>query len=291
MNRKLKMTSKQIGTAAFAAIFVFFGLSAMLGSWYIVDQGERGVVLRNGKFVSTSDPGLHWKMPLMDDVHKLSVQSRLASYTEMSTYSRDQQPATMAVCFNYHIESSFVQDVYSNYGSEQAMIDRLITPRVMAETKNVFGRFNAVEAIQQRERLNLEVQEALQQVVQGSVMIESIQVENIDFSKAYEDSVEQRMLAEVEVQKIRQNLERERVQAEIITTQAQAAADAVVLAANAEADAIRVKGLAEADAITARGDALNDNPNLVQLVQAERWNGQLPSTMIPSGSVPILQMK
>jgi len=256
-----------------------FGISVLFGSWYTVDQGERAVILRNGEFVKVSEPGLGWKMPIIDNVEKLSVQSRLASYQQMATYSRDQQPASMGVSVNYRINAGSVQEIYSNYGSEQAMIDRLITPRVMAETKNVFGRFNAVEAIQQRERLNLEVQQALQEVVQGSVTIESIQVENIDFSQAYEQSVEQRMLAEVEVQKIRQNLERELVQAQIVTTQA-----------GAEATRIREIGQAEADAINARGQALRDNPNLVALVQAERWNGILPTTMIPSGALPVIGM-
>ena len=258
----------------------FFGMSILFGSWYTVDQGERAVILRNGEFVKVSEPGLGWKMPIIDNVEKLSVQSRLASYQEMATYSRDQQTASMGVSVNYRNNAGSVQEIYSNYGSEQAMIDRLITPRVMAETKNVFGRFNAVEAIQQRERLNLEVQQALQEVVQGSVTIESIQVENIDFSQAYEQSVEQRMLAEVEVQKIRQNLERELVQAQIVTTQA-----------GAEATRIREIGQAEADAINARGQALRDNPNLVALVQAERWNGILPTTMIPNGALPVIGMQ
>ena len=85
------------------------------------------------------------------------------------------------------------------------------------------------------------------------------------------------MLAEVEVQRVRQNLERERIQAEIVETQA-----------TAEANAIRLRGEAEALAIDARGRALRDNPDIVQLVQAEKWNGVLPTTMLPSNTVPII---
>lgn len=272
----MEITVKQI---LIGFITAFIGVSVLFGSWYTVDQGERAVVLRNGEFVTVSEPGLGWKMPLVDNVVKISVQSRLAQYVEMSTYSRDQQPAVMSVSVNYRINAGSVGDIYANYGSEEAMRDRLITPRVLAEVKNVFGRFNASEAIQQRERLNLEVVQALQEVVQGNVLIESVQVENIDFSLAYEQSVEQRMLAEVEVQKIRQNLERELVQAQIVTTQA-----------GAEATRIREIGQAEADAINARGQALRDNPNLVALVQAEKWNGTLPTTMIPNGALPVIGM-
>jgi fumarate reductase flavoprotein subunit len=54
------------------------------------------------------------------------------------------------------------------------------------------------------------------------------------------------------VQRLRQNLEREKVQADIVVTQARAKADAVRAAAQAEADAIRLRGDAEAAAIKAR---------------------------------------
>jgi regulator of protease activity HflC (stomatin/prohibitin superfamily) len=122
------------------------------------------------------------------------------------------------------------------------------------------------------------------------VVIESVQLENIDFSDAYEKSIEQRMLAEVEVQKLRQNAEREKVQAEIVVTQAKAKADAIRAEAQAQADAIKLRGNAEAQAIDARGKALASNPALVTLVQAERWNGVLPVTMVPGGGVPMLAL-
>ena len=55
-------------------------------------------------------------------------------------------------------------------------------------------------------------------------------------------------------------------------------------------DNIAAASEAEADAIQARGDALRENPELIQLVQAERWNGQLPTTMLPNTTVPFMNM-
>ena len=50
------------------------------------------------------------------------------------------------------------------------------------------------------------------------------------------------------------------------------------------------RGDAEASAITARAKALGDNPNLVSLTQAEKWDGKLPATMVPGGSVPMIAL-
>ena len=44
-------------------------------------------------------------------------------------------------------------------------------------------------------------------------------------------------------------------------------------------------------AIEACAKALGTNPNLVTLVQAERWNGVLPTTMVPGSSVPFVSVK
>lgn len=260
----------------------FLLLVAMFGSIYTVDQGERVVVLRAGAVKSVSEPGLHWKAPILDDAVRINVQTQKTVY-QMESYSRDQQPATLSISVNYRILPSEVAKIYETYGSLDGAVARLVSPRVSQEAKIVFGRFNAVAAIQERGRLNIEVMNAIEASIlaeEGAIAIESVQVEDVKFSGAYEQSIEQRMLAEVEVQRIQQNLEREKVQAEIVETQAQA-----------EANATRMRGQAEADAIAARGQALKDNPNLVELVQAERWNGILPTTMVPSGALPVIGIK
>jgi len=40
---------------------------------YTVDANEQAVVLRLGKYLDTTDPGLHFKIPLIDSVHKVKV--------------------------------------------------------------------------------------------------------------------------------------------------------------------------------------------------------------------------
>lgn len=278
--------------AAVVGVFIFLAtITVVFGSWYTIDQGERGVLLRNGAITTTAEPGLGFKMPWIDSVVKISVQSKARIYEGVPAYSKDQQSAIVQVSVNYRIPTDAVTDVYANYGGEEGLLSRLVDRRLHEDLKTVFGRFNAVTAIQERARLNQEVAEAIQSSVRGPVIIDSVQIENIDFSDAYEASIEQRMLAEVEVQKLRQNAEREKVQAEIVVTQAKAQADAVRASAEAEAEAIRLRGDAEAAAIKARGDALRANPELVALIQAERWDGKLPQTMLPNGSVPMLSLR
>lgn len=263
-------------------VSMLFGATILFGSWYTIDEGERGVVLRNGEYKKTSEPGLHFKFPVIDDVVKLSVRTEKEVYS-MDSYSQDQQLATLIVSVNYVLNPAAVDAVYSTYGSTEGVVLRLLTPRVNQEAKIVFGRFTAASAIRERGRMNVEVQAAITSSIaaaEPSVLIDSVQIEDVKFSPEYEDSIEQRMLAEVAVQRSLQDLERERVQADIVNTQT-----------DAEAYKRRELGQAEADAIAARGQALKDNPDLVELVQAERWNGILPTTMVPSGALPVIGLK
>jgi Membrane protease subunits, stomatin/prohibitin homologs len=282
--------AKIAGAVGSVVIFSFL-FTVLFGSWYTIDEGHRGVMLRNGAVIGISNPGLGFKFPIVDSVETFTVRDRIITYSDVGAYSRDQQPAVIKISINYRLNADRIEEIYTRYGSEESVVARLIQPRVMSEFKAVFGRFAAVTAIQERDRLNAEVREAITKAIDGPVTIVGVQVEDIDFSDAYEQSIEQRMLAEVEVQRIRQNAEREKVQAEITVTKAKAEADAVRAKAQADADAIRLRGEAEADAIKARGQALRDNPNIIGLVQAERWNGQLPTTMLPGNSVPMLNLQ
>ncbi|MAV92888.1 MAG: FtsH protease activity modulator HflK [Candidatus Marinimicrobia bacterium] len=54
-------------------ILPFFVVFLLLGSIYTVDANENAVVLRLGKYNSTTGPGLHLKLPFIDTVEKVKV--------------------------------------------------------------------------------------------------------------------------------------------------------------------------------------------------------------------------
>lgn len=74
--------------------------------------------------------------------------------------------------------------------------------------------------------------------------------------------------------------------------QAQAEAEKAVEEARGVADSTLLRAQAEAEAIRIRGDALRNNPELVSLTIAEKWNGQFPEQLVVgSGDAgPILQL-
>ena len=251
----------------------------LFASWYQVDQGERAVVLRFGQLVGTSEPGLHFKLPWVDTVRMISVQNQNNRYTNLEAYSRDQQPANLTVSVTYVVVDP--SELYTQYGDLETAVRRLIDPRLTAGIKTIFGQYDAVRAIQERAALNNDFGTAATAAIDGGpINIISVQIENIDFSDAYEQSVEQRMLAQVEIQKREQNLRTTEVEAQIARTKAEG-----------EAQATRLRGEAEASAIKARAEALRMNADLVQLQAVEKWDGKLPTTMVPSSALPFINVQ
>ena len=263
-------------------------LIALMGSWYTVNETERGVLLRNGALVGVIEPGLSLKIPLIETVKFISVQSNATTYQGLQAYSKDQQTATLKVSVSWHVVPAEVGKVYMQYQDLDGLVSRLISRQVPTQVENVFGQYNAVSAVQNRGKFVADVTKAIRDSVTGPVVIDGVQVENIDFSDDYERSIALRMKAEVEVKTREQMLATEQVEAQIVVTRAQADADSKVAQAKADAEATRLRGSAEADAIKAKTLALSSNPMLIELTKAERWDGKLPSTVLPNGTLPFI---
>lgn len=264
-------------------------LGLVLGSFYTIEQGERGVLLRFGKVVEVEDSGLHFKIPYVDTVKKMAV--RTIKWTlKTAVYSKDIQGAEVKISLNFHLSPASVGSIYANAGMEYD--EKLILPQLLSVSKDVFGKYNAVSIVQAREELSKEICKALETKFSPmGIIIESVQLENIDFSDSYEKSVEERMKAEVEVQKVKQNLEREKINADMLRAKAQGEADAKIAQAEANAKSIELVGRAEAEAIRAKSEAMRANPDYVKMLQAEKWDGRLPQSIVPSSSVPILKLQ
>ena len=54
---------------------VFFLGSLLFSAFYTIAPGEQGVVLRFGRYVKTTSPGLSFKLPFMDEVIKVDVEN------------------------------------------------------------------------------------------------------------------------------------------------------------------------------------------------------------------------
>lgn len=276
-----------------AAIFIAFFLvpAAVKSIMFTINEGERGVLLTTGHVSEIVIPGLHFKMPFMQEVVKMSIRTTTSTFTNIRMYSFDQQPATLDISVTWHHTPDQIQAAYVKYGSD-GIVKTSVFPKLLDLSKNVFGKVTAVQSIQNREELTEAIAKELKEIMVGSpLVIESIQIQNVTFSPAYIKAVELAAQAKADVERARSELLRVEQEAMQQVKKAESDAKAIQLRADAEAHATTVRGEAEAIAITVRGKAFRENPNLPSLITAEKWDGKLPVTMLPGASLPFVTVK
>ena len=73
---KLKIPNIPWRTAA-AGLLALVVLVSLLGTVYQIEPEEVGVILRFGKYARTAEPGLHVKLPFVEDMTRVPVQRQL----------------------------------------------------------------------------------------------------------------------------------------------------------------------------------------------------------------------
>jgi len=272
------------GLVGFGALVI---LVSAIASSFTTQETERTVVLRNGKFVEVAQPGFHLVMPFVTSTKDISVTGESRRWDKLQAYSRDQQPADMAVSVSFNVTPGQVEDLYKKYNTVEAMIARVIDRQIPQALENVFGQYTAISAVQDRTRLVADVNKAVKEAMKNEpVTISSIQIEGLSFSPAYDKAVETRMTAQVAVEQSQQEWEKAKITSQIQLTNAKADADSKYAQLVAEANGIKAKGDAEASAIRAKGEALKQaGDTLVAYTYATTWNGISPTTVVPNSSL------
>lgn len=71
--------------------------------FYLVDQAERGVVLRFGKFQEVVTPGLQWNPPLIDDVRMVNVTRVRSIKQTQSMLTQDENIVAVEISAQYQV--------------------------------------------------------------------------------------------------------------------------------------------------------------------------------------------
>lgn len=261
-----------------------------------VPTGHTGIVTTFGRvedFTFTS--GLHLKSPFQKVVN---IDNRTQKVTiETQAFSQDIQQVDVTASFNYCIDQATAQTLYRTIGVNY--YENVIYPRILEDTKGVFTQYSAEDLIANRNVLSQLIFERLSEdVAEYGIQIISVNIEDIDFTDAYTNAVEDKQVAE-------QDLLRAKTVQEQLTVEKTADAARKIIDANAAAEIKKIDADAQLYAAQQKADAelyaatqeAAGNKALQATLTAElieyqkilRWDGKLP-TFIGGGSntYPIL---
>lgn len=270
-----------------ACVVLTLGFLCIPFSIRTVDAGEIAVVKEMGKIVDTREAGTHFDFWMVRSYDKYDTKVRSVTSTTMA-YSKDKQTMDLEMTVQYQVDKVHVKDIALTYGSLDALESK-INSVVIERTKSTMSGYDADSIISERATVSAKVAEVVEAAIGSQYYIDvtNVALTNIDFSDAYEASVEQSMIAKQEVEKAKAEAEKLLVEAQNKVAIAEAEANAKKAAANGEAEAKRIQAQADADAlalIQAAWDAIDPEVKEIMLreMAIEKWDGQLPDTMVGS---------
>lgn len=248
-------------------IGLLIGVFAFFGSFGTVDTGNRGVVLHlQNPTGEIKEQGFYWKTPFVEDVIEMPVQI-LKEEAEATAASRDLQDVTTKVALNYHLDPSRVGQIYQEVKKEWAGV--IVQPSIQEAVKNATAKYTAEELITKRS----EVREAIsvnikEKVSPRGIIVDEVNIINFAFSESFNDAIERKVTAEQEALASKNQLER-------IKYEAQQAIE-------------KAKG--EAESIRIQSQALTEQPQFLEKLAIERWNGVLPTYVTDGATTPFINI-
>jgi prohibitin 2 len=271
--------NRTIWKMAKIAAFVLFTVilfTVLTSTVVAIGAGHRGVLTQFGKPIGVYDEGLNFKIPIVQGVTIMSLQTQKYEATATAA-SKDLQDVSTKVALNYHIDATKVMDLYRNVGDNYAIEQTIIQPAVQESVKASTAQYNAEELITERPTVKRLMEESLRdRLAERGVYIETISITDFQFSDQFTQAIEQKQVAQQNALKAERDLQRIKIEAEQNKAQAEGQANATL-----------TKAIAEATAIDLQGKALRENGEVITLRQIEKWNGVLPYVM-GSGQSPFI---
>ena len=247
--------SKSKINAGIVAAIIGLGLFVTIPfSFCQIETGEIAVVKEMGKVTDTREAGIHFDFWMTTSYDKYDTKVRQVNIMTAS-YSKDSQPIDLQMVVQYQVNKAEVKNIAITYGSLDALENR-IQSITIEKTKSIISQYSAESLISQRPELSAKVTSEVGNALANGYFIDvnNIALTDIEFSDAFEASVEAKMIAEQT--KLQKDYENQAAEAaaetakKVAEMEADAAAYAKEKAAEAEAKAIITRANADAEALS-----------------------------------------
>lgn len=241
-----KGPGKGAGGSFFVVIIVLAALFWAGMGFYTVDQQERGIVLRLGKYHETVQPGLQWNPPLIDEVTKVNT-TRIRTYDHRSLMlTEDENIVDIDMTVQYVVSDPvlFILKI-RDPGDSLAQSSESALRHVVgsSEMQNLLT--------EGRDNLALQVQARLQRFMENystGLQISKVNIKNAQAPRQVQDAFD-------DVIKAREDEQRSKNEAETyangVVPEARGRAQRMLEEANAYREEVVAKATGEASRFTA----------------------------------------
>ena len=259
--RLYKTKFKKLNLAGTIIVLVAVVCLVLLpSSFHTVEAGQIAVVKHLGEARNVRTAGTYFDFWITEkyELYDAKVQNM---DIKTQAYSKDAQTMSIAMNVQYKIDDSKVIDIANQYGTIDLLANR-IESIATEKAKATLSSYSAMNIIETRSTISPLVEETIKNAVNEEYCVDIVAVvlTNIDFSDAFEKTVEDKMIAEQEKLKAEyeketaivnaeKELEVAKLQAQAKLEKAKADAEAQIEVARAEAQAVKLKSIEVARAL------------------------------------------
>ena len=297
-----------VSMAALAGmLFGSVGLT-LFTSYNQVPAGSVAVVSEFGRIVGQVSEGPQFIAPWRDarlvdiKVQRASFNDASSGFGSIAAASAETQNVFFNVTLNWQVSPDAVQDLMRQVGPE--FFDTLVPTRVRNEFKTEVVKFTAVDVTRSRDAIRAAVEQELSSDLSTfSINVVSLQIDDIAYEVAFEQSIEAKQVASQDALRAQEVVAQRTAEARQAEAQAKGEAaaqvaraegeklsailgaegekEARILGAEAEAQALILEGDAKAKANIAIAASLTSD--LIQFEALKQLDG-VEIALLPSGS-------
>lgn len=234
-------------------LIVLVAIILLGSSISVIGAGEIGIVTRLGEVNRVADSGLMFRVPFIEKVIKMDTRIQKEE-VKASAVTQDLQDVDASLALNYSINKETALKLYKEVGTTYT--ENIINPVLQESFKAGTANYTAEGLVTNRSEAKESILGVVKDRLSGyGIIVADLNIVNLDFSEAFNQAIEEKAIAQQQVEKAKQELEREKIEAEKKIT-----------AAKADAEAQRLQQ-----------ETLTDL--MVKKMYIEKWSGQMPQVV------------
>lgn len=271
-----------------AGAIVFIAIVGLLVAGIkTVDEGYVGIKKTFGEAQDEAlSPGLHIINPLTDEIVTTETRAQKLE-ASANAGTKDLQTASTVVAVNYEVPKNTAVRLYKQWGADYS--NRLIVPAIQESVKKTTAKFSAEELVTKRDTVKGEISDTLAKTVLDNtgITVKNVFVTDFAFAPSYQAKIDEAQNARKDLETQQNLLAKTKIQAEQVAAEAEGKKNAAIAIADGERQAMILRAQGESESVKLINQQLQASPEYIQYIQAQRWNGQLP-TFVGGGDIPFI---
>lgn len=163
----------------------------------IINQYERAVILRLGVYRGQVKPGIHTRLPLIDNILVIDIREKVREFNAEKMLTKDNVPVTIDAILRYKIIEERSNDALLNVENFNEMIKQVSQTTL----RNNIGSSNFQEILSRREEINQNIKSIISKEAENwGVMVTGVEIRQVIIPQELEAAMSMQAQAEREKQ-------------------------------------------------------------------------------------------